>query len=208
MYRLHTSPGSGGFAVHAMLEELGVKYALVHVDTRAGQHRTRAFLRLNPLAQVPVLEVPGGRVMTESAAMMVYLADRHASPRLAPAAGSAARAGFLRWLLFFAVNVYSSDLRFFYAERYTTDPKGAAGVKEAGLAAMNREFAIIDKAIGPSAYMLGARYSALDPYLAMLAHWHPDPAGLFATCKNIARVAEKVKARKAIRAIAGYHKLW
>ncbi len=207
MYRLHTSMGSGGFAVEAVMAELGVKYQLVHVDLAAGEHRSAAFLELNPMAQVPVFEVPGGKVMTKSAAMVLFLVDRHTSPRLAPAVGSAARADFLRWLFFF-VQVYGTDLRIYYPERYTSDPGGAEAVKAAATAAMNREFAIIDEAIGTSAYMLGARYSALDPYLTMLAHWHPDVAGLLKSCKNIARLAEKVKARKAIRAIAGDHKLW
>ena len=207
MYRLHNSAGSGGFAVEAVLAELGVKYQLVHVDLAAAGHRAPAFLKLNPMAQVPVLEVPGGRVMTESAAMVLYLADRHASPRLAPVASSPMRADFLRWLFFFS-HVYETDLRIYYAGRYTSDAGGAEAVKAAAIAAMDREFAIIDRAIGSSVYMLGARYSVLDPYLTMLAHWHPDVPGLLKACKNIARVAEKVKARKAIRAIAGDHKLW
>ena len=207
MYRLHTSAGSGGFAVEAVLAELGVKYQLVHVDLAAAGHRAPAFLKLNPMAQVPVLEVPGGKVMTELAAMVLYLADRHTSPRLAPVASSPMRADFLRWLFFFS-HVYETDLRIYYAGRYTSDAGGAEAVKAAAIAAMDREFAIIDRAIGSSVYMLGARYSVLDPYLTMLAHWHPDVPGLLKACKNIARVAEKVKARKAIRAIAGDHKLW
>ena len=208
MYRLHTSPGSGGFAVHAMLEETGTPYEIVLVDTKAGQHRTRAFRALNPMAQVPVLEVPGGRVMTESAAMVLLIADRHASGKLAPAAASAARADFLRWLFFLAVNVYTSDLRVYYPGRYTTDPEGAEAVKQAAAAAMDSQFAIVDKAIGKGGWVMGARYSALDPYLAMLAAWHPDAGALFRRCRNIARVSEKVQARKAIKKINAFHKLW
>ncbi len=208
MYRLHSDAGTGGFVVHAVLEELGVKYQLVHVDLKKKRQRSRAFLKLNPMGQVPVLEVPGGRVMTESAAMVLYLADRHTKPRLAPAANTAARADFLRWLFFFSANIYGSDLRYFYPERCTTDAGGIVGVQEAALAAMERQFAIVDTAIGTSPYVLGTRYSALDPYLTMLVHWYPDVAGLMKSCKNIARVVEKVKTRKAIKAIADYHKLW
>ena len=208
MYRLHTGARTGGFVVHAVLEELGVKYQLVNVDTKKGEHRKRAFVKLNPMAQVPVLEVPGGRVMTESAAMVLYLADRYPSKHLAPAASAPARADFLRWLFFFAVNVYGSDLRYSYSERYTSDPAGAEGVKAAALAALNREFAIIDKAIGKSAWMLGGRYSALDIYLAMLAYWHPDVPGLLKVSPNIARVTDKVKARKAIKPVADHHEMW
>jgi len=208
MYRLHTGARTGGFAVQAVLAELGVRYQLVHVDTKKGEHRKPAFLKLNPMAQVPVLEVPGGRVMTESAAMVLYLADRHPGKRLAPAATSPGRADFVRWLFFLAVNVYGSDLRYTYPGRYTSDAAGAEGVQAAALAALDRQFAIIDQAVGQSAWMLGGRFSALDIYLAMLAYWHPDVPGLLAAAPNIARVTDKVKARKAIKPVAEFHAMW
>lgn len=208
MYRLHTGARTGGFAVQAVMAELGVEFQLVYVDTKKGEQRKRAFLKLNPMAQVPVLEVPGGRVMTESAAMVLYLVDRHQTPRLAPAATSPGRADFLRWLFFFAVNIYGSDLRYSYPDRYTSDAAGAEGVQTAALDALNRQFAIIDAVIGQSPWMLGGRFSALDIYLAMLAHWHPDVPGLLKTQPNIARVTDKVKTRKAIKPVAEFHEMW
>lgn len=208
MYVLHTSPGSGGFAVEAVLAEAGAKYRVVPIDTSKGEHRKRAFLKLNPMAQVPVLELPGGQVMTESAAMVIYLADRLAPGKLAPKPTAAARAAYLRWLSFMAVNLYTADLRFFYCDRYTADPAGAEAVKAAGLRDMDAQFDILDKAVGANRYLLGRSYSAADPYLLMLCTWHPDAAKMLARRKNLARLCETVKARKAIAPLNAFHKLW
>ena len=130
------------------------------------------------MGQVPVLEVPGGKVMTKSAAMVLYLGGPSPSPRLAPASSSPAAGGLPALAVLLLPQIYGTDLRIYYPGRYTSDANGAEAVKAAAIAAMDREFAIIDRAIGSSQYMLGARYSALDPYLTMLAHWHPDVPGL------------------------------
>ena len=208
MYVLHTSEGSGGFAVQAVLEEAKADYRVVKVDTGKGEHRKPSFLKLNPMGQVPVLELPGGGVMTESAAMVIYLADRLVGGRLAPKPVSRKRADYLRWLTFLGVNVYTADLRYFYSDRYTTEPKGADGVKGAGLRDMEAQFDILNKAVGKGPYVLGNRYSAVDPYLLMLCTWHPQPADMLRGRKNLARLCETVKARKAIASINAFHKLW
>ncbi|MGE0211307.1 MAG: glutathione S-transferase family protein [Parvibaculaceae bacterium] len=208
MYTLHTSAGSGGFAVHAVLAEAGEDCRIVHVDTKKNEQRKKSFLKLNPMAQVPVLTLPDGTVMTESAAMVIHLADMLAGGKLAPKPGSAKRATYLRWLTFMAVNPYTADLRYFYSDRYTTDPGGAEAVKAAALRDMEDQFAILDKAVGQGMYLLGNSFSAADPYLLMLCTWHPDPAKLLAQRKNLGRLCQRVKARKAIAPLNEFHKLW
>jgi glutathione S-transferase len=206
MFKLYTSAGTGGFAAHAVLEEAGARYRIIAVDTRAGDHRTAKFLKLNPMAQVPVLELPNGEVMTESAAMVIYLCDRLGV--LAPAPGSRNRARFLRWLLFLAVNTYTADLRAYYSDRFSTVPGDVTGIRAAALADMDRQFAMVDKAIGAGPFMLGRSFSALDIYLAMLVYWHPEPDAIVKRHRNIGRLVERVKARKAVKAINAFHQLW
>ncbi len=206
MFKLYTSPGSGGFAVHAVLEEAGAKYRVVPIDTKKGDHRSAKFLKMNPAGQVPVLELPNGHVMTESAAMLIYLCDRYGL--LAPAPGSPKRPDFLRWLVFMAVNTYSADLRYFYPDRYTTDPTGIEGVKGAGLVELDRNLALLDKVIGKNKFLLGPRMTAADIYLAMLAFWHPELEQAFRRMPNVARVAKAVAQNKTIAKINAFHQLW
>ncbi len=82
-----------------MLEELGVAHELRFVDMKAGEHKKPDILALNPMGKLPIL-TDGDAVVTESAAIGLYLADRYAPGRLAPAIDSPERAAYLRWSLF------------------------------------------------------------------------------------------------------------
>jgi glutathione S-transferase len=82
-----------------MLEEVGVEHELRYVDLKAGEHKRPEFLALNPMGKLPVL-TDDGTVVTEAAAIGLYLADRYAPDRLAPALDDRARGTYLRWSLF------------------------------------------------------------------------------------------------------------
>lgn len=208
MHLVYTSPGTGGFVVQAVLEEAAAPYRLVEVDSKAGEHKSPDFLRLNPMGQVPVLELPNGKRMTETAAMVIHIADQLAPGKLAPDTRSPLRSDFLKWLIFMAVNLYAADLRAYYPGRYTTDSAGAEGVKEAALRDMERQFDIIDRAIGDNRFLVGDAFTAGDPYLLMLAHWHPDADSVFGRFANLARVCDSLRQRDALRAANAYHQIW
>ncbi len=81
------------------LEEAGVEYELQHVDMPAGAHKKPEILALNPMGKLPILR-DGEVVVTEAAAIALYLADRYSSGELAPALDDPARGTYLRWSLF------------------------------------------------------------------------------------------------------------
>jgi glutathione S-transferase len=206
MYVLHTERNSGGFPVQALLEMVGAPYRLAEVAERGP--RPAAFLKLNPMGQVPVVELPDGTVMTESAAIIIHLADTLAPGKLAPEPASPERPHFLRWLVFMAVNLYTADLRLYYPGRYTADSSGAPGVKEAALAHMEAQFAIVDQAIGANRFLLSDAFSAADPYILMLAHWHPEPQAIFARHPNLARVCDATREVPAVKTANAFHHIW
>ena len=204
-YTLYTRPDTGGFVIHAALEKAGADYRIVTNDKSRGDHETEEFLKLNPMGKVPVLGLPDGSHMTESAAIIIHLAERFPQAGLCPAPGSPSRPHFLRWLIFCAVNLYTADLRYYYPERHTSDPDGIEGVKAAALADMDRQFGILDDAIGTGTYLLDADWSIADVYAAMLAYWHPDPAGLFAACPRLSRLCEHIRNIDCVKAANAYH---
>src|SRR5262245_60630365 len=83
-YTLYSHDGSGGFAVEAALVKAGAPYETVTVDTAKGEQNRPEFVAINPMRQVPTLKMPDGSVMTESAAIVVHLAD--AFPEQGPGA--------------------------------------------------------------------------------------------------------------------------
>ena len=85
------------------LQELQVPFESVVVDLRAGEHRKPAFLQLNPAGLLPVL-VDGDLVLTESVAIVVYLADKYSDKGLMPQ-DPRERAQAMKWLLFAATEL-------------------------------------------------------------------------------------------------------
>lgn len=96
---LHHHPHSRASSVVWMLEEVGVPYELRFVDIHAGAQKKPEVTSLNAMGKLPVL-TDGEAVVTEVAAIGLYLADRYAPGRLAPALDDPARGTFLRWSLF------------------------------------------------------------------------------------------------------------
>ena len=85
MYTLYWSPGSASMAPHGVLEEAGVKFDLKLTSVDAGATRDPDYLKLNPNGKVPTLVVDGSAIIFESAAIALFIADRHPAARLAPA---------------------------------------------------------------------------------------------------------------------------
>lgn len=99
MITLYHHPWSRAANTVWMLEEIGIDYELSYVDLHAGAQKSEGFLNQNPMGKLPTL-VDDEVVVTESAAIGIYLADRYASGRLAPALDDPRRATYLRWSLF------------------------------------------------------------------------------------------------------------
>ena len=202
MHTLYWSADTGAFVVQALLEELGLPYERVVIDTKLGEHRRPEFLALNPLAQVPVLRLPDGTVVTETGAMLLHLCDSRPEPGLLPEPGTPERAAAYRWLFLMATGLYETDLRWYYPERYTADPAGAEGVKLAAKERMDRLYAQADAALDPGPWLLGGRFSALDHYLFMLTLWSPDRASLLDRLPRLGAHARAVRRRPV------YGKIW
>lgn len=96
---LYHHPWSRSANVVWMLEEVGVPYEFRFVDIRAGAHKQPDILALNPMGKIPIL-TDGDALVTETAAIGLYLADRYSMGRLAPTPDDPARGTYLRWSLF------------------------------------------------------------------------------------------------------------
>jgi glutathione S-transferase len=207
MYQLYSRHQTGSMVVEAALEEIGAPYEIITVERDSAKRPVSEYFAINPLGQVPALGLPDGSVMTESAAIAIYLADKYPDAGLSPPLTSALRAPFLRWMVFLATNVYTSDLRIYYPHRYTADPEALASVKTAALEAMAREWKVYADALGAKPFTLGDRFSILDVYAAMLATWNLDVPAFLSLHPNVKALYDRVLARPAVARVWRRHEV-
>ena len=170
MYTLYYSPGAASMVVHLALLEIGAPYRLELVDFAADAQHSAAYLELNPLGVVPTLVIDG-RSMTESAALLMILAERHPDARLAPAPGTPEREAWMQWVVYLSNSLASAYRLWFYPpdlgmKEHT--PEIRAAVQRKIEAVWNHLDAHL-AAHGP--YLLGREFSGADLLLTMLMRW-------------------------------------
>lgn len=206
MYRLYWAAGTGVIAPEVMLEEAGAAFERVAIDLAAGEHRGSAFLAINPAGEVPVLQLPDGTVMTESAAMVLLLGERHPRNGLVPQADDPERPLFLRWLLYMAAAVYPMLARMNHPERFATPPCWHEPDRSEAIRCLDAKFGVLEHAIAGEPWFLASGYGALDIYLAMLADWHPDKDGMLARNRVLAGLVRAVEARAVYAQVMERHR--
>ena len=136
-----------------MLEELGIPYELRFVDIMKGAQKAPEIVALNPMGKLPIV-TDGDAVVTEAAAIGLYLADRYSPGNMAPAFDDPARAAYLRWSLF-APSVVEPGL-LAKTNKWEFKPSQAGwGTYEALIAAM-------ESAVAGKSFLLGDRFSMAD----------------------------------------------
>lgn len=178
MRQLHYFPGNASLIAHIVLEELGLPFALRHVDRAHAAHKSPEYLALNPNGLIPVFvdDSPGDGaplVLYETAAICLHLADTHPASALLPALGSRERAQAYKWLVWCTNTLQATISNYFYPERWADSAAGAAIVKAL---AENKVGAMLDQINAELArhggpWFLGDRYSVVDPYAFVLCRW-------------------------------------
>jgi glutathione S-transferase len=199
MYKLYARKNTGSAAVEALLGCLGVTFEMIDVEKTEAGAAPAWFLKVNPRGEIPALQLPDGSVMTESAAIMIYLADAHPEAGLAPASGTPARGQYLRWMIYMAAAAYTSDLRLYYPHRYSTDPSHESGIKAKAIIDLARDFDVFAAEMGAGPFVLGERMTAVDIYTAMLFTWSDDVEGVFARHPKLKTLYEELAANPAVR---------
>ncbi len=200
MYRLFGRKGWGSALTEAQLAWYGLPYEIEEVDDLFTSQAARERLaRVNPVSQLPTLVLPDGSIMTESAAITLYLADITAGD-LVPPPGSPERPRFLRWLVFLVANIYPT---FTYADdpaRFVTGEPAQAAFKETVDDYAQRLWRMIEGEVA-APWFLGERFSALDVYAAVMTHWRPRRAWFAGHCPKLSAIALRADALPRLAAV-------
>jgi len=152
------NPQSRARIVHWMLEEVGAPYRIELVRFDKREHKSDAFLAVNPMGKLPAI-VHRGVVVTETAAICTYLADAFPKAGLAPAIDDPARGTYLRWL-FFAAGCVEPAVMDKSFSRPPVERPGAIGY-----GTYEDTMATLERALAPGPFILGERFSAADVYV-------------------------------------------
>lgn len=150
-------PRTHAFTALWMLEEVEEPYELVHVDLRASNHPTPEYMRVNPMGKLPGFR-DGEVAMGETAAILLYLADKFPGKGFAPALDDTRRGRFLQWLMF-PVTTIEPAMR---EKQRGEKPRS----QQSGWGDYDRAMRVLESAMTPGRWLLGATFTAADLYVA------------------------------------------
>lgn len=200
---LFGAKGSGAVAVEAALTLVSQPYRLVEAytwdqdDPESGDR----VLDANPMRQVPALVLPSGEAITESAAILIWLAEQYPQARLAPAAGDPGRAQFLRWMSFVSSAIYALYWVKDDPSRLVPDPAGHAALTERTLERIAECWRVMDSQVSPGAYILGDELTVLDLYVNVVSRFKPRRERFYREAPKIAPCVRRVDADPRLAAL-------
>jgi len=201
-YTLYGDLGSGAFSAEAALAEAGAPYSFEPVSLDRNEQKQPAFLAINPSGKIPALRLPEGEIVTESAAILLTLADHFPQARLLPPQASPDRAQAYRWLAFMAGEIYPIVEIVDYPERFTLDGRDA--LRAIARDRIRARILIIERMIR-SPFLLAGGFSILDIYAAMFTRWSLEPDWKLANLPKLMALADAVSQRPAIAPVWTRH---
>ena len=206
-YRLHYAPDNASLVIRLALSELDVPFDTCLVDPAARAQKTGAYRRLNPNGLIPVLETED-RPLFETAAILLWLVDRHAA--LGPQPGDPRRGRFLSWLFFVSNTLHSALRMLFYTSTYIgPDDHHQTQLTAVTAQEVTRFFDMLDQEAGYAKAAFGsANVTVLDIYVAACLRWvqlYPlgsPHLGRFASRNwpNLHRMALRLEIRQSVAA--------
>jgi len=193
--------GAGSALIEAGYALAGLPLQIEYLDySRPGPDLDR-LRAANPLGQVPTLLRAAGGVLTESAAILLHLAESQPQAGLAPAPDSAQRAEFLRWLFFLVAAVYPTFTYGDEPRRWVLDEISARQLRRGTDQRREEAWQQLERSLDPSPWLLGERFSLLDLYIGVMSRWRPRRMWFAEHCPKLHRVALAVDALPELAAV-------
>ncbi|GAB3259847.1 glutathione S-transferase family protein [Chitinimonas naiadis] len=184
MYRLYGCKGCGSAAIEAALTLLGLPFEVIEAEPWRGGPGVEQLRRHNPLVQVPTLLLPDGTVLTESAAILIWLAEQHPAAGLLPQ-DAAQRATVLRWLVYLSANNYAAIGVGDFPERWTTGEAEQSTLKAFARSRLQEYWRVVESQLAGEPYLFTHQLTALDLLAATMSHWRPGRDWFQANCPKL-----------------------
>ncbi len=193
--KLFYAPGACSLSPHIVLNELGLPFTIEAVNLKTKKTESGAdFTAINPKGYVPALQLDDGEVLTEGAAIVQYLADKHAPGMLAPLAGTVERARLNGHL-----NFISAELQKAFGPLF--NPALAPEAREAAVANLGRKLDVVEKTLADGrSHLTGPDFTVADAYLFVVLSWAPMLGVDFARWPHLGEFSRRVAVRVAVQA--------
>lgn len=199
MLRLYFAPGSCARASHIALAEAGARYEAVRISLAGGDQHKPEFLALNPKGRVPALVTEQG-VLTETPAILAWVAQTYPQARLAPAEpfDFARMQAFNSYLV---STVHVARAHKYRGYRWADEPASLADMAHKAPETVAACFQLIEDELLTGPWVTGEQYTVADGYLFTLADWLEidgvDPARF----PRVLDHRERVRSRPAVRRV-------
>ncbi len=181
MFTFYWAPNTCALASHIALEAAGASYQAVRVDFARQQQRSAEYLRINPKGRVPALVTERG-ILTETPALLQFIAQTHPGARLAPLDDAFALAHMNAFNSYLCSTVHVAHSHRMRGSRWADDPAALEAMKRKVPQSVGECFELIEREFLAGPCVLGEHYSVSDMYLFTLAQWLEadgvDPARL------------------------------
>ncbi len=198
MLKLYVAPGTCALASHIALAETGANYAVEKIDFKANQQNSPGYLEINPKGRVPALATEHG-ILTETPAMLAYLAQRFPQAQLAPIDDLFAFAEVQSFNSYLCSTVHVAHAHKLRGHRWASDESSFADMKRKVPETMGACFSLIEQKMLRGPWVMGERYTICDPYLFTIAQWLEGDSVDINSFPKVADHFKRMSARPAVR---------
>ncbi|MBP1850160.1 glutathione S-transferase family protein [Rhizobium halophytocola] len=206
MLTLYTGKGTCALASHIALEEAGAAYEAVALDMANGAQRAPDYLAINPKGRVPALVTDRG-TLTETPAILAYIAQTHPASNLAPIDDPFAFAEVQAFNSYLCSTVHVAHAHGRRAGRWADDAAAISEMKRKMPEVMAACFALIESEMFKGPWVMGDTYTIADPYLFTIASWlegdKVDPKQFPKVHDHRSRMAERASVKAAVGVYVG-----
>jgi glutathione S-transferase len=199
--KFYFAPNSCALASHIVLEEAGAAYEAVRVNFGANEQRGSAYLAINPKGRVPSLVTARG-VLTETPAMLLYIAQTHKAAGLAPLDDAWALAQVQAFNSYLCSTVHVAHAHRMRGYRWADDPAAILAMQKKVPQSVGECFELIEREMFSGPFVFGDTYTISDPYLFTIAQWWEldgvDPSRFPKLAAHRERMRERPAVKRAI----------
>ena len=204
--RFYYSPRSCALASHIVLEHIGADFEAIRLDFQANQQRSAEYLAINAKGRVPALVTERG-VITETPAILLYLAQTHPQSGVAPLNDPFALAELQAVNSWFCSTVHVAHAHGTRGARWTDDASALQAMKAKVAQNMTDCFDWIERELLRGPWVMGKDFSVADPYLFTLTLWLMQNGVELARFPRVADHYQRMLALPAVQKIAPLHNL-